>query len=58
MHETRRFALALAGVGGCLCLAAGILLTAPRDLAIPSVDARPVTPAEACRAWRCRRGPR
>ena len=46
MHEQQRYALALAGVGGCLCLAAGILLTAPRDLAIPSVDARPVAPAE------------
>ena len=46
MHEQQRYALALAGVGGCLCLAAGIMLTAPRDLAIPSVDARPVTPAE------------
>ena len=46
MHEQQRFALALAGVGGCLCLAAGIMLTAPRDLEMPSVDARPVAPAE------------
>jgi hypothetical protein len=46
MHEQQRYALALAGVGGCLCLAAGILLTAPRDLEIPPVDARPVAPAE------------
>ena len=46
MHEQQRSALALAGVGGCLCLAAGIMLTAPRDLATPSVDARPVALAE------------
>ena len=46
MHEQQRYALALAGVGGCLCLAAGIMLTAPRDVATPSVDPRPVAPAE------------
>jgi hypothetical protein len=46
MHEQHRYTLALAGVGACLCLSAGIMLTAPRDLATPSVDARPVVPAE------------
>ena len=46
MHEQQRYALALAGVGGCLCLAAGIMLTAPRDLATPPVDGRPVASAE------------
>ncbi len=31
MQEKPRFAIALAGVVGCLCIAAGIVVTAPRD---------------------------
>jgi hypothetical protein len=46
MHERQRFAIALAGVGGCLCLAAGILLTGPRGIVLPPVDAPAVLLAE------------
>jgi hypothetical protein len=46
MHEKPRFGLALAGVGGCLCIAAGIIVTAPRGVAIPPVDGVPPARAE------------
>ena len=46
MHERQRFAIALAGVGGCLCLSAGILLTGPRGIVLPPVDAPAVLMAE------------
>lgn len=42
MHEQQRFAVALAGIGGCLCLAAGIVFSGPRGLVIPGVDDVPV----------------
>jgi len=46
MHEKPRFGLALAGVGGCLCIAAGIIVTAPRGVAILPVDGVPPARAE------------
>jgi hypothetical protein len=46
MHEKPRFGIALAGVGGCLCIAAGIVVTAPRESAIPSVHGLPAARAE------------
>ena len=57
MHEKPRFGIALAGVGGCLCIAAGIVLTAPHEIAVPSVNGLPVRHAPSgCRDCRCRRG--
>lgn len=38
MDERRRFAVALAGVTGCLCLAAGIVVSGPDDATAPPVD--------------------
>ena len=46
MHEKPRFGIALAGVGGCLCIAAGIVLTAPYEIAVPSVNGLPAARAE------------
>ena len=46
MHEKPRFGIALAGVGGCLCIAAGIVLTAPHEIAVPSVNGLPAARAE------------
>lgn len=37
MDEKRRFAVALAGVGGCLCLAAGIVFSGRGDAVAPPV---------------------
>ena len=45
MQEKPRFAIALAGVGGCLCIAAGIVVTAPRESASPGAQL-PVARAE------------
>ena len=44
MHETRRFALALAGIGGCLCIAAGIVVTGLTDVTAVPVPSRPTAP--------------
>ena len=41
MHETRRFALALAGIGGCLCIAAGIVVTGLADVTAVPVPSPP-----------------
>ncbi len=39
MHEKQRFAIALGGVGGCLCIAAGIVVTGPREVTtLPVAD--------------------
>ena len=46
MQEKPRFAIALSGVVGCLCLAAGIIITAPRASVIPPVPSVPVARAE------------
>ena len=46
MHEKPRFGIALAGVGGCLCIAAGIVLTAPHEIAVPTVNDLPPARAE------------
>ena len=46
MQEKPRFGIALAGVGGCLCIAAGIVVTAPRESAVPSVNGLPAARAE------------
>ena len=46
MQEKPRFGIALAGVGGCLCIAAGIVITAPRESAVPSVHGLPAARAE------------
>jgi hypothetical protein len=46
MQERPRFAIALAGVAGCLCLAAGIMITAPRAGVPPPVPSIPVARAE------------
>jgi hypothetical protein len=46
MHEKPRFAIALAGVGGCLCIAAGIVISVPRESALPSVNGLPAPRAE------------
>jgi hypothetical protein len=45
MHETQRFALALAGIGGCLGIAAGIVVTGLADVAVVPVPNLP--PARA-----------
>lgn len=46
MHERQRFGIALAGVGGCLCLAAGILITGSAGITPPLVADPPVALAE------------
>ena len=46
MQEKPRFAIALAGVVGCLGLAAGIVVTAPRTGVLPAVPGVPVARAE------------
>ena len=56
MQEKPRFAIALAGVGGCLCIAAGIVITVPRASAVPSVNGVPAHVPSGCRDCRCRRG--
>ena len=45
MHETRRFALALAGIGGCLGIAAGIVLTGVADVTVVPVPNLPTARA-------------
>jgi len=43
MHETQRFALALTGIGGCLCIAAGIVVTGLADVTAVPVPGVPTT---------------
>ena len=45
MHETQRFALALAGIGGCIGIAAGIVVTGLAD--VPVVPVPNLPPARA-----------
>ena len=52
MSEKQRFAVALAGVVGCLCIAAGIVVTGPGD-----VIAAPVPGVPSARAERLPRVP-
>lgn len=51
MDEKRRFAVALAGVAGCLCLAAGIALSGHGDAVAPRVDPPLVARVEALPRW-------
>jgi hypothetical protein len=45
MHEQRRFAIALASIGGCVCLAAGIVVTGLPEVTTVPVPAVPKAPA-------------
>lgn len=45
MHEQRRFAIALASIGGCVCLAAGIVVTGLPEVTTVPVAAVPKAPA-------------
>lgn len=51
MDEKGRFAIALAGVGGCLCLAAGIVFSGQDDAAAPQVGPPPAAHVEALPRW-------
>lgn len=51
MDEKGRFAVALAGVGGCLCLAAGIVFSGHGDAAAPQVGPPPSARVEALPRW-------
>ena len=51
MDEKGRFAVALAGVGGCLCLAAGIVFSGLGDTVAPSVNAPLSARVETLPRW-------
>lgn len=51
MDEKGRFAVALAGVGGCLCLAAGIVFSGHGDAVAPQVGPPPSARVETLPRW-------
>lgn len=51
MDQRHRFAVALAGVAGCLCLAAGIVVSGLDDATAPPVDRPQASRLEPPARW-------